>query len=177
MTGDWADFAQTMFATFVGFLLSILASLWVYRKTQKEDREKDEREVISGITTEFDYIIEQVLAIEKKELKFSPIETPFWHSIVTGARLSLINNKKCFKNIASVYAKVDEINTWSRIKTERYIEIAGSTEEEKYAEEEENADVEDNVIQQIKSIIEKERICNEPDRLFYLIENAKRELK
>jgi len=168
MAGNWIDFAQTMFATLLGFFLSILASIWVYRRTQKDDRDKDEKEVIKGITEEFEYIAQQCSSIEKDDLQFSPIETPFWHSLVTGARLSLINDKTCFRKIASVYAKVDEINTWSKLKTERYIEVKGSAEEKD--------EPTDHVIDHIEDIIERERI-NESGTLIYLIEQAKRELE
>jgi len=155
---NWMNFWQQMIATFVGFLLAIIASRIVYNINKKIEKEG----VIYGIFKEFDYILEQFNNINiEKDLRFSPIETPFWHSVITGTSLSLINNHSWFKDIATVYARVDEINAWFKIKTEHYIEALVS----EY----------DKINRMINKIEERLKLegKEEDDKLFGLISIAK----
>jgi len=120
---DWSGFLPTIISVFLGSAITVIFSLLFFSWSQWRDK----RAVISGITKEFDYITTRLKQLDiDRDLRLSPIDAPFWRSVISGKSLSLINHEPWFTHVDAVYAKVNEINGWFKKKSEYYLESKGT---------------------------------------------------
>jgi hypothetical protein len=164
---DWTNFLPTIVAVFIAFSLTVLASVWRYRFSKTREK----KDIVYGIIQELRDIKTQFNDINFAEgLQITPIKTPFWHSAISGARLSPIINESWFCSVAKVHAKVDEINAWFRMTTEHYIEAQISDTARKEQIE--------SIVERIKSKLKSEEKSEKKDngKLFKLIDDAESEI-